>query len=88
MSLKDIDQIAAHLSVDLDEQYREELRCALYEHDPFLVEMGFVNKDDPMPNPTIEDKLRIVSLQLKKHSERFTVELIKRLFSDQTTDHS
>lgn len=86
MKDSEIDKIATMLSFDLADLYRENLRRKLDEHPGILVELGVIDSDEPKPEHTIEQKLRIVSEELRAHSERFTVELIKRLFFDQNSD--
>ncbi|WP_212944497.1 hypothetical protein, partial [Paenibacillus antibioticophila] len=83
MKESDIDKIATMLSFDLADVYRETLRSRLNEHPDVLVDLGIIDENEPPPEWSIEAKLSIVSQELRAHSERFTVELIKRLFFDQ-----
>lgn len=82
MEEKDIDWIAHSLSLDLRDEFNTRLREVLYEHNSFEVEMGFVDPNEPKPDPTIDEKLQAAVEELKRYTEKFTVQLIKQIFFD------
>lgn len=77
-----IDHIAKVLSNVMVSEYYDALRKRLYERDELEYELGLISEEESKKRkePTLEDKINAISDELRLHSERYTVELIKTLF--------
>lgn len=86
--MKTIDELGKELSYELIDQYYEALTKALDGSDKGLPWEAGENPPTRKPyEAPLNEQIRAVSHELRLHNERFTVELLKRVFQ-QASDPS